>query len=344
MLTEDALNRAAAAMGFQAEPLEKVVRLLALLDGLQGHPFLKQRLALKGGTALNLFVFDVPRLSVDVDLNYIGAADRKTMLAERPQMERAVQAVCGRLGITIKRVPSDHAGGKWRLSYTTVTGRPGVLELDVNFMLRTPIWGHTLATSRPVGSFAVANVPVLDKHELAAGKLAALFGRTASRDLFDARELLHRGGLDRERLRLGFVVYGGVNRRDWRDVSLDEVQADPVDVDRRLVPMLRADVAPASNEIAEWTRRLVEQCKDLLSMVLPLEAQECEFLSALNDRGDERSLPSFLRTMRDYRIGFACTLDCAERRSTCESTAASRERIRAMTKRDETRGDGQGTG
>jgi predicted nucleotidyltransferase component of viral defense system len=286
MLTEDDLERAAAATGFQTEPLEKVVRLLSLLDGLRGHPFLKPRVVLKGGTALNLFVFDVPRLSVDIDLNYIGAADRKTMLAERPKIEQAIQAVCGRLGITIKRAPSDHAGGKWRLSYTTVTGRPGTLELDVNFMLRTPMWGHALTASRPVGSFAVTHVPVLDKHELAAGKLAALFGRTASRDLFDTRELLHRGGLDRERLRLGFAVYGGANRRDWREVSLDDVEADPVDVDRRLVPMLRADVAPAPNQIKEWTERVVEECKDLLSIVLPLEAQEREFLDALNDRGE----------------------------------------------------------
>jgi predicted nucleotidyltransferase component of viral defense system len=286
MLTEDELNRAAAATGFQAQSLEKVVRLLTLLDGLCSHPFLKPRVALKGGTALNLFVFDVPRLSVDIDLNYIGAADRKMMLAERPKMEQAIQAVCGRLGITIKRAPSDHAGGKWRLSYTTVIGRPGMLELDVNFMLRTPIWGHAPTASRPVGSFAVMNVPVLDEHELAAGKLAALFGRTASRDLFDARELLHRGGLDRDRLRLGFVVYGGANRRDWREVSLDDVTADPDDVDRHLVPMLRADVAPAAKQIAEWTRRVVEECKDHLSMVLPLEAQEREFLDALNDRGE----------------------------------------------------------
>ena len=67
MLTEAALNREAAVTGFQPEPLEKAVRLLGLLDGLRSHPYLKPRIALKGGTALNLFVFDVPRLSVDID-------------------------------------------------------------------------------------------------------------------------------------------------------------------------------------------------------------------------------------------------------------------------------------
>jgi predicted nucleotidyltransferase component of viral defense system len=286
MLTEAELTREAAATGFRTEVLEKAIRLLELLDTLRSHHFLKPRIALKGGTALNLFVFDVPRLSVDIDLDYVGTADRETMLADRPKVEQAIQAVCGRLGIQVKRVPSDHAGGKWRLSYTTVAGRSGTLELDMNFMLRTPLWPHAAADSGRVGAFAATGIPVLDAHELAAGKLAALFGRRASRDLFDVRELLRRGGLDRTKLRLGFVVYGGMNRRDWREVSFDDVQADPDEVDRLLVPMLRGDLAPDRDHIQTWTEQLVTDCKDLLSMVLPLEPHEREFLDRLNDRGD----------------------------------------------------------
>src|SRR5207247_9798651 len=82
-LTASELAREAAATGFQTEPLEKAVLLLELLESIRSHPFLKERIALKGGTALNLFVFDVPRLSVDIDLNYIGAVDREGMLADR---------------------------------------------------------------------------------------------------------------------------------------------------------------------------------------------------------------------------------------------------------------------
>ncbi len=146
MLTELEINRAASETGFHAEPLEKVIRLLGLLDGFRSHPFLKHRLALKGGTALNLFAYDLPRLSVDIDLNCVGSGDRETMLEDRPKVEQAVQAVREQLGIQVKRTPTDHAGGKWRLSYTTVFGRHGALELDMNFMLRTPLWPTT--TSR----------------------------------------------------------------------------------------------------------------------------------------------------------------------------------------------------
>ena len=63
--------------GFDLQVVEKVVHLLNLLNMINSHPVLKGKLALKGGTALNLFIFDMPRLSVDIDLNYIGALDRE---------------------------------------------------------------------------------------------------------------------------------------------------------------------------------------------------------------------------------------------------------------------------
>jgi hypothetical protein len=286
MLTRTDLIREAAATGFQAEPLEKVIRILGLLDSLRSHPFLKTRIALKGGTALNLFASDVPRLSVDIDLNYLGAAKRETMQADRPKVEQAVQAVCGRLGIGIKRSPVDHAGGKWRLSYIAVSGRTGMLELDVNFMFRTPLWPPGKGDSRPIGAFRATQVPVLDVHELAAGKMAALLARSAGRDLFDVREILSRKDLDVTKLRLGFVVYGGINRKDWRGVSVDDIQADPREIDRTLLSLLRADLVPPKEQIVRWTRLLVDDCRGHVSAVLPLAPNEREFIGRLNEKGD----------------------------------------------------------
>lgn len=286
MLTEADVNRAASATGFQTESLEKVIRLLEMLDGLRSHPFLKQRIALKGGTALNLFSADLPRLSVDIDLNYVGAADRETMLGDRPKVEQAVQAVCGRLGIQVKRSPTDHAGGKWRLSFTSIHGRTGTLELDVNFMLRTPLWPLVTQDSRALGPFRATQIPVLDIHELAAGKTAALMARSLARDIFDVRQMLSASDLDQAKLRLAFVVYGGINRRDWREVALDDVKADPDEIDRMLLPMLRADLAPSKDGVSAWTHQLVDDCRDRLSAVLPLAPGEVEFLERLNDRGD----------------------------------------------------------
>ena len=129
----------AESTGFRAEMVEKVLHLLNLLDALNSHPFLKGKWVLKGGTALNMFMLDLPRLSVDIDLNYIGTLDREGMLMDRPKLEQAAQAVFSREGFTTKRVPDEHAGGKWRLSYQSFTGQSGNLEVDLNFMFRQPL-------------------------------------------------------------------------------------------------------------------------------------------------------------------------------------------------------------
>jgi hypothetical protein len=280
------LDRLASDTGFQAEPLEKALHLLGLLDALCSHPYLANRIVLKGGTALNLFLLELPRLSVDIDLNYIGSHERDVMLVERPVIEKAVQAVCERQRLTIARVPGEHAGGKWRLGFERAESRPGRLELDLNYLLRVPLWAQASRDSLPVGTSRALRVPVLDEHELVAGKLAALFGRTASRDLFDARLLLARGGLDAARLRIAFVVYGAMSRRDWRTVSIEDVQADPADVEQRLLPLLRRENAPNRRDLPGWCAQLVTECRDRLSIVLPMLPHEIDFVAAVRDRGE----------------------------------------------------------
>ena len=97
---------------FHPEILEKVWWLLDILEEIGKHPFLQNRIALKGGTALNLFYFAVPRLSVDIDLNYIGSTELSQMLLERPMLEKALEAVFSKIGIVTRRIPQKHAGGK----------------------------------------------------------------------------------------------------------------------------------------------------------------------------------------------------------------------------------------
>lgn len=293
------LERLAAETGFQSEPLEKALHLLDLLRALCSHPYLSNRFVLKGGTALNLFLLDLPRLSVDVDLNYVGSLDREVMLAERPAVESAVHAVCARQGLSIARVPGEHAGGKWRLGFEREDGRVGRLELDVNYLLRVPLWPPTRRDSLSVGPVAAHAVPVLDEHELVAGKLAALFGRSASRDVFDAVLLLTGRPFDADRLRLAFVVYGAMSRRDWRTVSVDEVTMDPIDAERRLVPLLRSNGRPTRRDVASWCAHLSAQCRERLSMLLPLRPEETEFVASVIDRGE--IVPELLTADPDLR-------------------------------------------
>ena len=284
-VSREKLLREAQATGFRPEILEKAIQLLNLLEAFQGHPYIEGRLALKGGTALNLFYFDVPRLSVDIDLNYVGAAGRNTMLEERPKLEEAVAAVCAREGFTVRRLPTDHAGGKWRMSYESGLTQSGNLEVDLNFMFRVPLRPIDLKNSQPVGSYKTSAVPILDIHEIAAGKIAALLARQASRDLFDVHLLLTRQKLNSAMLRLAFVLYGAMNRKDWRAVSIDDVNFSAQELENSLIPVLREDAVGARGR-ETWANNLVGECRQALSVVLPLEPNENEFLDRLLDHGE----------------------------------------------------------
>jgi predicted nucleotidyltransferase component of viral defense system len=275
----------AEATGFRADMVEKVLHLLNLLTTLNSQPFLKGKWALKGGTALNLFEHSLPRLSVDIDLNYIGALVREEMLVERPKIEQAALMVFAREGFTVRRVPDEHAGGKWRLNYQSYTGQPGNLEVDLNFMFRLPLWDIRYLDSHPLGNFQARGIPVLDLHELAAGKLAALLARRQARDLFDSHWILQRD-LDRGRLRAAFIVYGGMNRKDWRTVSIADVDFDHGELARQLLPTLRREVAGEEETAAGFGRKLAGECRQALAMVLPFTDAESRFLDLLLDQGE----------------------------------------------------------
>jgi predicted nucleotidyltransferase component of viral defense system len=284
-ISPETLIAQAETTGFRPDMLEKVGLLLQLLDAVRSHPFLKDKLVLKGGTALNLFIFDVPRLSIDIDLNYVGATAREAMLAERPKVEEALQAVFSRGGFTVRRVPAEHAGGKWQLRYPSVGGQGGNLEVDVNFMFRIPLWPVKNMDSRQLGIWQAIGIRVVDVHELAAGKLSALLSRRQARDLFDCSNLFRLDGLDRERLRLAFVVYGAMSRKDLRTVAPSDVDFDIADLEQRLIHALRASGVESIRK-DHFGRDLVEDCRNFLAELLPFTETEMEFLNRVLDNGE----------------------------------------------------------
>ena len=275
----------AGPSGFDEQVVEKVLHLVHLLNALNSHPSLKGKWVLKGGTALNLFVLDRPRLSVDIDLNYVGAREHQEMLADRPGIEQAIRAVFSREGFAIRRVPGEHAGGKRRLSYPSLSGQTENLDVDLDFMYRLPLWQIHYADSHPLGDFQAKRIPLLDLHELAAGKLSALFSRRQARDLFDCHRILDAGDLRSERLRIAFVVYGGMNRKDWRTVSVDDLDYDGLDLARQLGPMLRTRLPRGQESLATYGEQLLEEGRQGLSRVLPFNDAERAFLDLLLERG-----------------------------------------------------------
>ena len=97
------VKRITDSTGFDTAQLEKVIRLRQLLIEFRKHPFLRERLVLKGGTAVNLFYLELARLSVDIDLNYIGQLDREEMQRERPEIVHATEEITKALGYKVQK-------------------------------------------------------------------------------------------------------------------------------------------------------------------------------------------------------------------------------------------------
>ncbi|MFN7097704.1 MAG: nucleotidyl transferase AbiEii/AbiGii toxin family protein [Gammaproteobacteria bacterium] len=193
--------------------------MIHLLNRFSEDPYLHNRFVLKGGTALNLFCFDYPRLSVDIDINYIGSSEHEVMLQEKQSVEAAIENIILNENFSLQRKPTEHSGGKWAIRYPSAVRGQGIIEVDLNFLDRVPLWPIKQLSSFKLNQFQAINIPVQDIHELAAGKLRALFSRNSSRDLFDAYLLLINDEIDMEKLRLGFIVYGASSRVDWRNIK-----------------------------------------------------------------------------------------------------------------------------
>lgn len=131
------LRTIANSTGFSPDNLEKLLRLRELLTEFHKHPFLRNRLVLKGGAAINLFYLDLARLSVDIDLNYIAQVDLEKMLAERPDVVRAVEQIAAGLGYRVQNGVDDHALREWYLGYSSHTGAQDRIQVEINFLMRS---------------------------------------------------------------------------------------------------------------------------------------------------------------------------------------------------------------
>lgn len=183
------LDRLAAETGYLPTPLEKVSRLGEMAAGIARHPFLKESLVLKGGTALNLCFGAPQRLSVDLDYNYIGFAGREGMLKNRPEVESAVKELAKRYGYRAQVSADTFAGRKIYLTYRSAYGQDARIEVDLNFLFRIPLFKvHEFPLWQPPGLDRPL-VKVVSMEELLVGKFLALLERGASRDVWDVSNL-----------------------------------------------------------------------------------------------------------------------------------------------------------
>ncbi len=280
------LQRIVGETGYQAGSLEKVMRLLDILQEIASDRVLSERLVLKGGTALNVFHLGLDRLSVDIDLNYVGALDRAAMETERPDVEAALNRLLASQGYDIRRKPDEHAGGKWIMRFASALGGNATLELDVNYMARQPLFGAARMSSVPLGDMHARDVLVINLQEVIAGKLVALFDRHAARDLFDARRILSIEGLDWKNIKGAFLAFGACARRDWRTVSIDAIKGDPRELRQKLTICLPRDYFGGKGAIDAWIEETIALCRERFALLFDLTTAEQEFLDSVLDRGE----------------------------------------------------------
>lgn len=287
IISRETLILEANRTGFRAEILEKVIRLIDLLNAFVADNFLKERIALKGGTALNLFHFDLPRLSVDIDLNYIGSIDREIMLIEKPVIISIIEKICHDKKYSSLRKPSEHAGGKWVIAYKSELTQQGHLEIDLNFISRASLWGIDYLDSIKIGNYQAKSIPVVAYHDLIGGKLSALFSRHKSRDLFDTYTIFsHYHKPDNAKIKLAFLVYGAAARIDIRKLSLDHLHFDANELKNMLLPVLRNEAIKQASDLRSWSNNLITICKTHLEKVIHFNGHELTFLTNIIDHGE----------------------------------------------------------
>lgn len=174
----------------------------------RGSPF-----AMKGGTAINLFHRDMPRLSVDIDLVLMEICDSRD--AALATIEAALDRIAGELESRMRvKVQRRKSGSDFETKLFISRGGVGV-KVEVNHVFRQsvyPIVTQRLAPAAEERFSRFVSVPTLDHDELYASKLVAALDRQHPRDLFDVM-LLHQNGGITPRIRRAFAVYlAGHNR------------------------------------------------------------------------------------------------------------------------------------
>ena len=172
--------------GFQKDIIEKAHRLIMILEFINYNADLRDNLVLKGGTALNLTLFNLPRLSVDLDFDYHSYENRDKVLQERRRVKEILYEYFQREGYGISQKSKDYfALESIVVDYINNAGNNDNIKLEINYSLRHHIWPTVLrkATTKLFGS--TIELRTLNGVELVESKTVALLNRLAARDLYD---------------------------------------------------------------------------------------------------------------------------------------------------------------
>lgn len=270
------LGRKAKELGFVRDTFEKVCRLVDVLQFMSEDELLSKTLALKGGTAINLTIFDLPRLSVDIDLDYSRMVSRDTMLEERKVITERITKYMVASGYVLSgKSKNYHALDSFVYEYQNAGGMKDNIKIEINYMLRCHVFEEEYRKVNISWNDSKLKVLCVNPIEVFASKIIALLNRTAPRDLYDISNMIKYEIFDdsqREMLRKCGVFYNAISldtvSDDFRfeaikDISLRQIKTS-------LYPVLRNN----DRFNLEETQELV--IKSLSSFMLP-DVKEKEF-------------------------------------------------------------------
>lgn len=180
------LDARAREFGFDRDTFEKVLRLKTILEFLNTEEYMREHLLLKGGTAINLTVFNLPRLSVDIDMDFIPDLTREETENERERLTEILKGYMSEQGYSLSNASRfSHSLDAFHYNYVNAAGNKDMIEIEINYSLRTHVLPSedrvfvTEAFGEPIKVRTVAAM------EIFAAKTNALISRAAARDLDD---------------------------------------------------------------------------------------------------------------------------------------------------------------
>ena len=271
------LGRKAEKMGFIRDTLEKVLRIADILEYFNANPLLKESLALKGGTAINLTIFNLPRLSVDIDLDYLKTNSRDEMFKDRENINNVIDRFMISQGY--KKSPKSktpHSLDSWVYKYTNAGRNPDNIKLEINYSLRSHI---LCAKERPIITEYFSSdyqIKSLSPIEIYASKINALLNRAAARDLYDIRNMIKFVLFDEKEevlLKKGVIFYAAISskkiNKKFDANAIDSITKHKIRTD--LLPVIRKN----NNFDLNSAKKIV---KEYIDDLMILRKNEIEFL------------------------------------------------------------------
>ena len=239
------LGKQAKELGFVRDTYEKVCRLTDILKFFENDALLGNSLALKGETAINLTIFNLPRLSVDIDLDFSKNVTRDEMMATRSIINDRIEKFMKANGYLLSpKSKQYHALDSFVYEYSNSGGMKDNIKVEINYMLRCHVLEteqrHFESSWEPIGVSVLSVAPI----EIFASNIVALINRTAPRDLYDIYNLVKFGLIDESEeplLRKCVVFYSAIGAEsppfEFQFNTIDQVTQNRIKTD--LYPVLR---------------------------------------------------------------------------------------------------------